>query len=50
VCSVASHSPAEEAGVLAGDEIVAVGAQCIANSTREELLELLAGEHGSQVT
>ena len=49
VCSVAAGSPAEEAGILAGDEVVAVGAQCVVRLQRDELLDLLVGEHGSLV-
>ena len=49
VCSVSSGSPAEKAGVLAGDEVVAVGSVCAARLQREELLQLLTGEHGSLV-
>jgi hypothetical protein len=49
VCSVASGSPAEEAGIFAGDEVVAVGSQCVANLERQDLLELLAGDAGSLV-
>jgi len=49
ICSVASGSPAEEAGIYAGDEVVAVGSQCVAHLERQDLLELLAGEAGSLV-
>jgi len=49
VCSVASGSPAEAAGILAGDEVVAVGTQCVASLEREHLLGMLMGEHGSLV-
>ena len=49
ICSVASGSPAEEAGIFAGDEVVAVGSQCVAHLERQDLLELLAGDAGSLV-
>jgi hypothetical protein len=49
VCSVASGSPAEEAGIFAGDEVVAVGSQCVAHLERQDLLEMLAGDAGSLV-
>ena len=49
ICSVAAGSPAEDAGILAGDEVVAVGSQCVASLQREHLLEQLAGDNGSLV-
>jgi hypothetical protein len=49
ICSVASGSPAEEAGIFAGDEVVAVGSQCVAHLERQDLLELLSGDAGSLV-
>lgn len=48
--SVTEGSPAEAAGLLAGDVITAVDGQSIAGDARYDGAELIAGEAGTQVT
>ncbi len=50
VLYVHSHSPAKEAGILAGDRIVAVDGKPVAELGYDAALAAIAGEQGSPVT
>lgn len=50
VLHVHTHSPAKEAGILAGDRIVAVDGSPVAELGYDAALSLIAGEAGSAVT
>lgn len=48
--AVTAGGPAEEAGIVVGDVIVAVGGVSIAGDARETATDLITGEEGTQVT